>query len=242
MALHFKGSAPKPPPKPENYAQPKQKVKIKTRTVYKAPRKLGRMAESDRAAMPKKFVVPPHPTADKLTEQALYDEQQVARVETLMLKGVRQRHHLMAALKIATTKTIDRYIDRVLARWEVMGSNKDLSKHRGEAIARLDKVEETLWSKQKGATGAIATVALMRAVLLVNQQRLEILGLTPKAIENLGEQSEDGVKLAQDLKTQQRIQQVAARMIQLIEEQKKQPPMIEGQVLKSGDSDDGEGS
>jgi hypothetical protein len=159
---------------------------------------------------PKQVKVPERPTyEDKAGEMALHDEQQVLRTEVLMLKGVRQRRTLMTLLEVDDPRKMDRYIARVQARWELEGASHDLARSRGEAIARLNIIEQELWSKYSDQNNRVQLVTgrdadgkptqqmvpdpqaaqlqvvVLRNLLDLTRQRMELLGLTPKAIERL---------------------------------------------------------
>ena len=91
---------------------------------------------------------PPEPTYPPGRETGLLrDEQQVARVEMLMTRGVRNKRQLMQHLDVDDPRQMERYIGRVLARWELLGQSQNLARHRGEALTRLDLIDTKLWAR-----------------------------------------------------------------------------------------------
>ena len=90
---------------------------------------------------------PPEPTYPPGPETGvLRDEQQVVRVEMLMTGGVRDKRQLMQYLDVDDPRQMERYIERVHARWVLLGQTNNLARHRGEGLARLDLIEQRLWS------------------------------------------------------------------------------------------------
>jgi hypothetical protein len=176
---------------------------------------LGRPVAPDLA--PKHVVVPDVPTYGS-DDPTLRDEQQVARTEILMTKGVRDRRQLMALLEVEDTRTMDRYIKRVYARWELLGANRDFARHRGEGLNRLDLIESETWSKISNAEHPGIALMALKLVTEVQRQRLELLGLTPKVIAELTSQAGDNIQFSKRIATHDTLSRVASRMMSMIEE------------------------
>lgn len=175
-------------------------------------------------ALPKQVKVPPEPSYDEDVEgeRALHDEQQVFRVEALMLKGIRDHRRLMQMLQITDKRKIDRYIARVLARWELQGSSNDLSRARGEALARLDMIEAKLWAKIDAKTKAgddpRISVASLKVLVDLQKQRNEVSGLSEKAIERLLTQDpSSALTFTENTATHAKLATLAKRILGMIE-------------------------
>lgn len=168
--------------------------------------------------MPERVKIPPPPTYDG-DDQLLRDEQQVARVEILMTKGVRDRRQLMVLLEVDDPRQMDRYMRRVFARWELQGTTRDFSRHRGEGLFRLDLIESELWASISNADAPQIKMVALKNLIDVQKQRSEMLGLTPKVIEALGDASgESNIAFTKRLATHEKLSLVASRMLALIEE------------------------
>jgi len=167
---------------------------------------------------------PPEPTYAPGPETGLLrDEQQVARVEMLMTRGVRDKRQLMRHLEVDDPRQMERYIQRVHARWELFGQTQNLARHRGEGLERLYLIERTLWARiqQRGPDGTTASLEdylrFADAVLELQKQRNELLGLTPEAIERLNT-SEPTINFSRNKAAHEHMAMVAARILELIEE------------------------
>lgn len=205
-------------------------VKIKRRK-HVPERLRKRMSEEERAVAPKQVAIPADPTYPRTEgeDRVLHDEQQVARVELLMLKGIRSRRTLMNLLDVDEARIMDRYIKRVHARWELGGVSQEFARHRGEGLARLDLIESEMWSKlqnldEKGSPQIVLNY--LRAMLEVAKQRADLLGLSPKVIAHIGS-FDDGTsevsKLNQD---QSRLVSVLGRIQGMIDDRMGTPKRI----------------
>jgi hypothetical protein len=204
---------------------------IKIRTTKRTTRKLqGPLRKADYGTLPPILDVPEPPTyTDDPGDRALHDEQQVARVEILMMKGIRGKRQLMALLDIKDPRALDRYVKRVLARWELTGSSQDHARHRGEGLSRLDLIESELWSKLQNKDGdGRASIVVLNTLLSVQKQRSELLGLTPKAIERIGQLDRDGITFTRQAAVHERLTMLAGRMVKMIEE-RTGPKVIENE-------------
>jgi hypothetical protein len=177
-----------------------------------------------REALPTRVEAPPEPTYDQ-SDPALHDEQQVARTELLMVKGIRQKRMLMTLLSIADHRKMDRYIARVLARWELVGTSQDHSRARGEALTRLDLIDSELWSKLQNQGDVRVSIVILSTLLNVQRQRTEVLGLTPKVIERIGSLDSGNVAFSKQAAAHERLSMLAARMLRMVEER-------EGRVIE----------
>lgn len=175
------------------------------------------VAPEDPALTPKTVYVPDEPVYGD-DEPGLRDEQQVARTEILMAKGVRDRRQLMALLNVGDYRTMDRYIKRVYARWEMLGANRDFARHRGEGLARLDMLESELWSRVSNTGDDRVALVALKTITDVQKQRMDLLGLTPKVVERLTTQGNDNIPFTKRLATHDMMARVASRMLSLVEE------------------------
>lgn len=194
-------------------------------------------AAADAEFTPSKIGVPDPPTYE---DQTLRDEQQVFRTEVLMTKGVRDKRQLMTLLDVTDHRQMDRYIKRVHARWELIGTSRDYTRHRGEGLQRLDLIEAELWSTvQKTDDPRVAIVAL-NTITTVQRHRVELLGLTPKVISSLIAEGDAGSDFSKRLATHDALAIVAARMMDKIEERmgvgarRYLPSEDSGEVIESG--------
>lgn len=161
--------------------------KIRTSKLAKAMR-VAKVPLEDVALMPTTIHIPPPPAYDD-DDRTLRSEQQIARVELLMLKGIRNKTQLGALLEINDRRTLDRYVAAVYARWEMVGTTREFTRHRGEALQRLDLVESELWSRlqnldQKVSSGT--ALQYLNTIVRCNIHRAEMHGLTPKMIAHIG--------------------------------------------------------
>ncbi|MCL4743862.1 MAG: hypothetical protein KJZ83_00455 [Burkholderiaceae bacterium] len=187
-----------------------------------------KLDEAERELMPVTVSVPVDPTYPREGgndgDRQLHDEQQVARVELMMLKGVRSRRALMTLLDVEDHRLMDRYIKRVHARWELGGTSQDFARHRGESLARLDLIESEMWAKLSNLDQKISpqiSLNYLKALLDVSRQRADMLGLTPKVIAHIGAM-DDSVSEVTNLTSQQdRIARVLSRIQGMITDRMK---------------------
>jgi hypothetical protein len=180
------------------------------------------LTEEERETMPPYVNVPNEPLYNRTEDRALYEEQQVGRVELLMTKGVRGKRALKGMLNM-TQAEVDRYIPRVHARWEMFGASRDHARHRGEGLHRLDMVEQRLWMTIQEKPGSPPIPArelakITRSILEVQKQRNVLLGLTPKVIERLDMDVGNNLNFSNSAATHQRMAMMAPRMLEIIEE------------------------
>lgn len=190
-------------------------IRIRKRTVD--VRKLKGFGKTDLSPVQAARVgIPPEPTYDE-DDRTLRDEQQVARTEMLMMKGIRDRRQLMMLLQIDSTQQMGRYMDRVIARWELIGSTQDYSRHRGEGLSRLDLIESELWTSVSNESDKSKNLTAIKYILEVQKQRGELLGLTPKVIERITVSGEAvGTTVSKNIAGQERLTMLAERMLKLV--------------------------
>jgi len=185
-----------------------------------------RLPKEEQVTTPKMVRVPIDPTYPREGgngNQAMHDEQQVARVELLMLKGVRTPHQLMTLLDISSPALMATYIRRVHARWEIGGSTREFTRHRGEALSKLDLLESEMWSKLSNLdekTSPQITLNYLNSILNVQTRRNDILGLTAKVIQHIGLTTNDP-ELAKRASEHEVLTKVVSRLVARIEDRAK---------------------
>ena len=173
--------------------------------------------EALRETLPPVITVPDKPIyANTPEERSRYEEQQVARVELLMVKGIRSRRHIMTLLEIDDPRACDRFIERVQARWDLIGTDQDYPRHRGEALVRLDLMESELWSKLQSVNDVRLYDKLINTLLIISDQRSSLRGLSPKVIERIGSLDGEAIEFTRSVQAHDRLSKIAARMLQLI--------------------------
>lgn len=201
----------------------------RTRSI---PVSTGAGRRSDKNIEPFAVAVPPPPTIHETEDKALSDEQQVARVELMMLKGIKSVRILMTTLGIDSKPRMERLIQKVHARWEITGGGKDIKRHRGEALSRLDLVESELWVKFQNTDSAKDATPLMKLILEVQSQRNDIIGLTPKVIERLALMPEQTSEIANRLAKQAGLSLMAGRLAEIIAERRAQLREQQGLIIE----------
>jgi hypothetical protein len=177
-----------------------------------------KMDEAERELVPKSVSVPAEPIYDREEggeDRALHDEQQVARVELMMLKGIRSRRQLMTLLDVDDARIMDRYIKRVHARWELGGVSQEFARHRGEGLARLDLIESEMWAKLSNLDEKVSpqiSLNYLKALADVARQRADMLGLTPKVIAHIGAMDDGTSEVASLNRDQHRMVSVLSRI------------------------------
>jgi hypothetical protein len=197
------------------------KVKIKKKRVTTT--ELRRKVPADeRPFLPAYVDVPEQPIyGPEGDEKAEHEEQQVARVELMMLKGIRQKRTLMTLLEIPDHRKMDRFIRRVYARWEMTGATQEHMRHRGEALNRLDLIESETWSRLSNLDPKAApqvSLNYLAVLLKIQEQRSQMLGLTPKVIAHIGVGDDANGDFARRVARQEFLAKFAARMNELIQE------------------------
>ena len=201
-------------------------LNFKKKSVIVGQKTLEKMLPPDQQmATPRRLEVPPPPTRGE-DEGPLRDEQQVLRVEDMMLKGVRHRLTLMRLLEIDDSRKMDRYIERVKARWEMIGANQDFARARGESLQRLDKLDEALWTRLTEVKNHALAAGLARTILAVQAHRADLLGLTPKIIATIGNPTDGDQLFKKESAAHERVARLAARMVEVLDER------VKGKVIE----------
>jgi hypothetical protein len=141
--------------------------------------------------------VPPPPMISPAYDRELHDDQQMSRVEALMLKGVTEPRLLMGMLQITERKRMDRYIARIQVRWSALGGSAKLKSARGLALSKLDLVQNELWVMASSVRDSDhrAFIAVMQQIRENVRFQSELQGITPAAIERMN-MAEDGANPA----------------------------------------------
>ena len=168
--------------------------------------------------------VPPPATVAATEDRATRDDQHVTRVEMILLKGI-TRPEIIGQLLDLPTRTVQRFIERVHARWEITGGGRTISRFRGEALARLDLVEQETWSRyaalgNKGDPSPKDEARMLKLLLDIQGQRNALLGLSPKVIERLGVLPDRSGEVVSRLAAQRDLATMAARLTQLLAERR----------------------
>ena len=158
--------------------------------------------------------IPPPPTAERMDER---DEQQVARVETLMIKGFTDIGQLCGLLNVPDRRQMERYIRRVNARWEIGGTKANLAQERGRALRRLREIQQQYWVllQNMDDKDPRAKIVILNSLLQVNQHEERLLGLTDKEVANLNNRSADNEAVMR-MRRQEKLAGVAKRLGELL--------------------------
>lgn len=147
---------------------------------------------------PARVQVPPPATYGD-DDRALMEEQEVSRLETLMLKGVRDVGTI-AKLLAWSRPVVERRIRRVWARWEVTGGGTVLKRARGEAIARTARLVLKLEEVLQGATDNRERIVALKELHTLGAYLDTLRGLTPDAIARLNMVADNNPVAARALK------------------------------------------
>ncbi|TXN05922.1 hypothetical protein FV242_01755 [Methylobacterium sp. WL64] len=167
---------------------------------------------------------PPLPTVSATEDKAAHEDQQTSRVEMLMLKGV-TRPELIGQLLELNTRTVIRLIERVHARWEITGGGRTITRFRGEAMARLDLLEQETWAKYAALSNRKEPspkdeARMLKLLLDISGQRNALLGLSPKVVERLGLTPDQPAEVLARLTAQRGLAQMAIRLTELLAERR----------------------
>lgn len=149
---------------------------------------------------PARVQVPPPATyAAQGEDRALAEEQEVSRLETLMLKGVRDVGTIAKLLAWSRPVT-ERRIRRVWARWEVTGGGTVLKRARGEAIARTARLVLKLEELLQGTNDNRERIVALKELHTLGAYLDTLRGLTPDAIARLNMVADNNPVAARALK------------------------------------------
>lgn len=178
---------------------------------------------------------PPDATIPAGADKELRAEQDVSRVELCMLRGV-TKPGIIGAMLDLPTRTVMRYQERVEARWTITGGGRSITRYRGEALARLDLVEQEAWA----AYGAIDNqrdpsvrdrVKVLALIASLQDQRSALLGLSPKVIERIGALPEASCEVVSRMAAQRDLATMAARLFQILAERR---AALAGETIEQG--------
>lgn len=142
------------------------------------------VGDRDLVAGMDKVKLPPPPTHHSQQEAQLHAEQQCARVEILMLKGIRDETQIKELLGIDTMVATRKLIARVHARWEITAGHLDIKKSRGQAVKTLELIEQELWSVVGNSADDVrGKIVALDTLMKVQDRKLPLLGINPKSIE-----------------------------------------------------------
>lgn len=132
--------------------------------------------------------------------RALIEEQETTRIETLVLKGVRDASTIAKLLGLSRA-LVDKRLRKVYARWEVLGGGNVMKRARGEAISRTArlvlKLEEIIQDSKDNRERIVALKELHTLGCYLDTLR----GLTPDAIAKLNMVAETNPVAARALKS-----------------------------------------
>lgn len=190
------------------------------------------------SAAAQRIHLPPAATVAATDDRDTRADQDVTRVEMLMLKGV-TRPEVVGRLLDLPTRTVTRYIARVHARWEISGGGRTITRFRGEALARLDLVEQEAWSKYGNQEAARDQVAFLKLILDIATQRSTLLGLSPKVVERIALMPEQQHELLSRLTAHKGLADMAGRLTQIVAERRAALGLVT-KTIEADPVDDGE--
>lgn len=94
----------------------------------------------------------PDPSASSseiVKHNAVQREINIAKVQSLMQKGVTDIERISKATKL-TRHTTSVYMEAVKARWALEGSKRNLQESKGAGLSRLAAIERELWNVVEG--------------------------------------------------------------------------------------------
>ncbi|WP_267358903.1 MULTISPECIES: hypothetical protein [unclassified Methylobacterium] len=145
-------------------------------------------------------------------------------MEMLLLKGI-TRPEIIGQLLDLNTRVVMRFIDRVHARWEISGGGRTITRFRGEALARLELLEQEAWSRyaalgNKKDPSPKDEVKLLKLLLDIQGQRNALLGLSQKVVERIGLMPDQSAEVVSRLAAQQGLAAMATRLTELLAERR----------------------
>ena len=164
-----------------------------------------------------KTVVLPNTTITKDSDPSLYDEQMVAKIEIAMLKGYRDIK-MVANLLGITNHQADKYMKRVYARWEVVGTANDLKRVRGEGLSRMAMMERKYWQIVETSSDPRAKIVALQSLMEINRQRDLYNGVTQKTMETINQRTE-GHEIQARLAKQSKLATMAKQLAHIIREE-----------------------
>lgn len=176
-----------PTPEKKKYVKPTKKEMIKATTIpgekpVGYEKKTGMAIYTPEQLEKEKAKLPDPPTETALEEREKY----ISQVELLMLKGMTNVQLIARILGTPESSTY-LYVKAVAVRWEVLGNPRKQNLAKGEAFAKLSKIEEELWGLyEKAPAKAISVKAmLLKQLMEIIERKLLIQGLSPRMLEQL---------------------------------------------------------
>jgi len=129
-------------------------------------------------------------------------------VEWLLLRGVSDPSTIARKAGIPESK-VRGYIERLHISWELDGNPPNHRRLRGQAMRRLDLIEQLTWSIVPQVTTPQLKLAIINQLLHIHDRWLEISGLSPVKLEKIDQsprtfpdvlQETPEEKLANDMK------------------------------------------
>ena len=191
------------------------------------------------AGVAKQVLFLPKTTIAKGDDLTLHEEQLVAKTEVAMLKGYRDAKMLAQLLQIAPAQA-EKYVKRVYARWEVVGTAHDLKRVRGEGLSRMAMLERKYWQIIETSKDARAKIVALQSLMAINQQRDLLNGVTPKTMEAASSRTE-GHDVQAKIAKQARLGAMAKQLSKMIAEAQQDQavaPVDEAQTYEQEQDDD----
>ena len=192
-----------------------------------------KQAEAALRSLFKRKDTPREPTVSRddrrMGRVKLYEEQQVARTEIVMLHGERDAGVIARRLKISP-KAAFNYVERVLARWEIVGSERNIRRMRGEALQRLDAMEREVWEQygDLGRRGFGGKVACLNIALKIHELRNQMNGLTAEAIDAMPDHPNENSSIVQArMEKQERLAKLGRTVLRILSEETAAGPLID---------------
>ncbi len=142
---------------------------------------------AERRARPSDEVEVPSPPIE--CDRALRDEEQVLRLEQLMLQGVTHSRELMPLLEITDRRQLERYRGRVEVRWKRDCSWPDIETQRGKALMEYELLWKLAFQEYNDATSERAKKEALNLLLTIRIKMDSFQGFTPRMAENHANQS-----------------------------------------------------
>lgn len=170
-------------------------------------------------------------------DRTLIDEQQVVRVEQLMLRGFTDTGQLCSLLGVVDRRQMERYIRRVYARWEMNGSRTNFAVARGKALMRNREMQQQFWViiQNMPDDDHRAKLVALNSLIACQQHEEKLMGLTDKVITDLNNRSSDNPAMMR-MRQQDKLAEMAKRMGQLLEERRKLAAM-DGEIMDPDEPD-----
>ena len=164
----------------------------------------------------------PDTTRSQSEEPAAFKEQRISQVELLMLKGFTTPFAIGSMLSDLSTTQIEKYIDLVLARWEITGGNRNFEVKRGQQINRVEQLMQESWVLYQNfdaKTGKDVAVknGILRSLGTMNKQLSELHGITAKSVTRHMTSSGDRSDHIKRMEKQKKLVEIANTMVKLLE-------------------------